>query len=189
MAGPADFALIEVSPADIVRAKLAYARMGARAEAGQNGWAGFVAEHAVQAAVNPPLHAKPAPTLAVDLILHNAADPDRSIAVEIKTRVAEDGWTDPMKFNWLVVPTHAGREPVKAAAQMVLFCWYALEQRDRLWVLGYLRGPDEFRRRAVFYKEREPLPRGGWAKEGGAYAIDVQQLRPLPRGMLKEIGR
>jgi len=70
-----------------------------------------------------------------------------------------------------------------------VFCWYSLEQKDRLWILGSVRGVDEFRRRSVFYRENEPLPRGGWAGPGGAYAIEIKQLRPMPRHMFKELDR
>jgi len=191
MAGPADFALVEVTAVDVVRAKLAYARMGARALAGEHGWAGFAAEFAFIHAVAEPITAEKSPTLDYDVRLRRLggkAEP-RPIALELKTRVAEEGWTHPEKFEWLVVPTHEGREPIKPAADLVVFCWYALEQRDRLWVLGQVRGADEFRRRAVFYREGEPLPRGGWAGPGGAYAINVKELRPMPRSMFKELDR
>ena len=82
------------------------------------------------------------------------------------------------------VPTHQGREPIKDV-DLVLFCWWSADEPRRLWVLGRLLGPDEFKRRAVFYRGGEPTPRGGPAPEGGMYVLDVRELRPLPRGLFK----
>lgn len=182
MAGPADFYEIELTDRHEALARERYAQMGERALAGEHGWAGFAAELALIDAVAAG-EAREAPTLAYDVeLVHHG----KTTAAEVKTRVAVEGWTDPTRFKWLVVPTHHGREPIKEAAELVFFCWVALEAR-RCWVLGYLRGPDEFRRRAVHYREHEPLPRGGWAGPGGEYAIEINQLRPLPRGLLKEL--
>jgi hypothetical protein len=47
-------------------------------------------------------------------------------------------------------------------------------------------GPAEFKRRTAFYAEDRPLPRGGWAPKGGAYSLEVKQLRPFPRSMFRE---
>lgn len=194
MAGPADFQPIAVTDAHIAAAKQHYADMGEYAKAGELGWAGFVVEEALCDA-GADFDIRKAPIFDYDLEFlkrdvppMNEHHPERRIlAVEVKTRVAERGWTHPEKYDWLIVPTHDGREPIKPVADLVLFCWYPVEEAHRAWALGYVRGVDEFRRRAVFYRENEPLPRGGWAKAGGAYALDIKDLRPLPRRMLKEI--
>ena len=183
MAGNADFCQIPVMPEVIERARERYAEMGERAEAGEHGWAGFAAELAIIEAINAgpknEMTAAEAPTLDYDITLTQAAYHSR---VEVKTRVATRGWIHPAKYQWVVVPTHQGREPIKPAADLVLFAWYPLTQ-SHLWVLGSVRGAAEFQRRAVFYHENDPLPRGGWAGDGGAYAIHVDNLRPLPRGL------
>jgi len=109
----------------------------------------------------------------------------RTLRIEVKTRAVDAGWTDPRMFEWLTIPTHDGRAPIKDV-ELVFFCWFSGEQPGTLWALGYLAGLTEFKRRAFFYAENQPLPRGGWAPKGGAYCLDVKQLRPFPRGMFKE---
>lgn len=160
-------------------------------------WAGFAAEHALARALNAvpgPMWCRLAPILAYDLALGRGPstlakfDMDASCdvtRVEVKTRAVPTGWTDTAKFDYVTVPTHEGREPIKAVG-LVWFCWYSMANPRRLWVLGYLRGPAEFQRRAVFYRQGEPLPRGGWAKDGGAWVIEISQLRAFPRGMFLE---
>lgn len=190
MIGPADFYYILMSPDNIARAHLRYDLMqGKRAEGW--GWAGFAAEFALMDAINANglgLVCVEAPTLDYDLTLVEPGDgeAERVARIEVKTRVVDEGWTNPERFEWLTIPTHDGREPVKSAADLIVFCWYSGSDSDRLWVLGYLRGVAEFRERTVFYRENEPLPRGGWAPKGGAYCIEVKKLRPLPRGLLRE---
>jgi hypothetical protein len=110
----------------------------------------------------------------------------RRLRLELKGRVVTRGWTHPERFNHVVVPTHSGREPIKGQADLVVLWWYSLDDPRTLWVLGLVHGRDEFKRRATFYREGTPLPAGGVAPEGGAYVIEVQQLRPLPWGLLKE---
>lgn len=188
MAGPVDYIPIAVEPGAISAGKTRYAGMGTRAEAGEYGWAGFTAEAALIAAINTGpagLLARPATIWDYDIDIHRQDHPGAMLRAEVKTRVIPEGWHDPARFDWITVPTHAGREPIKAAADLVIFCWYPLDM-DCLWVVGYVRGAEEFRRRAVFYHENEPLPRGGWAKAGGAYCIDIKDLRPMPRNMLRE---
>lgn len=156
-------------------------------------WAGFAAEHALARAMNArapaqsgghfPVKAQLSSVLAYDLELQR----DGALAgtVEVKTRAVTSGWVDPGKFDYVTVPMHGGREPIKDV-DLVWFCWYSMANPRRLWVLGYVRGREEFRRRAVFYREGEPLPRGGWAKHGGAWVIEVSQLRAFPRGTFLE---
>ncbi len=161
-------------------------------------WAGFAAEHALARAMNAvpgPVWCRPSPILSYDLglgagpedlVKFQAGRETPSLArVEVKTRAVDRGWTDTAKFDYVTVPTHEGREPIKAV-DLVWFCWYSMANPRRLWVLGYVRGPEEFQRRATFYKVGEPLPRGGWAKDGGAYVIEVSQLRAFPRGTFLE---
>ena len=147
-------------------------------------WAGFAAEHALVRAWDCDLPGlRLSPVLTHDLELDR--DPLPPITVEVKTRAVGRGWTDPSRFEWVVIPSHDGREPIKDV-DLVWFCWYSCDEPRRLWVLGYVRGREEFRRRSTYYKEGEPLPRGGWAGKGGAYAIEVKQLRPFPRRTFKE---
>lgn len=149
-------------------------------------WAGFAAEQAILAAwCAPSTVLEPARTRDHDLLLSTKA---RGYRIEVKTRAVEAGWLDPSRFDYIIVPTHDGREPIHDV-DLVWFTWYSMNlggltnerAHRRLWVLGYLRGRPEFYRRAVFYRENEPLPRGGYAGPGGAYAIEVKQLRPFPR--------
>jgi len=104
--------------------------------------------------------------------------------VEVKTRTTSSGWTHPEKFQYLTIPTHDGRPPVKRAATLVLFCWYSLDLPDTLCLLGFLN-PQEFYRVATLHREGEPLPRGGFALKGGSYSLEVSRLRKLPRAMLE----
>jgi len=183
MALPADFARLRVLPHMEAEARREYAGFGIQL-AGEHGWAGLAAEHAVVHALREAGHkASRWTSRQADIAVVRSDGAD--LRLEVKSRVAAEGWTHPEKYEWLVIPTHAGREPIKDAADAVLFGWYALEDPGLYWLLGFLR-PAEFRRRAVFYRQDEPLPRGGWAGEGGAYAIEVRQLRPLPRGMVRE---
>lgn len=152
-------------------------------------WVGFAAEHALCRAIT----AGPAP---IDAVLHDGFEYDlelrprntideRWTRVEVKTRVARAGWTDPARFEWISVPTHEGRAPIKDV-DVVVFCWWSADEPRRLWVLGRLLGRPEFERRATYYAEGERTPRGGPAPKGGAWILDVSALRPMPRGLLKE---
>jgi hypothetical protein len=148
-------------------------------------WAGLAAEEAFVSAYQ--LNGKGsfmerAETRAYDLIIKSFKD----LRIEVKTRAVDSGWTDPRMFEWLTIPTHDGRAPIKEV-EMVFFCWFSGEQPDTLWALGYLAGLVEFKRRATFYAENQPLPRGGWAPKGGAYSLEVKQLRPFPAGMFRSI--
>lgn len=150
-------------------------------------WAGIAAEEALCASfvsLTGVDFMRPAQSRAHDLEIV-APSRDREIRIEVKTRAVDSGWTDPRMFEWLTIPTHDGRAPIKEV-EMVFFCWFSGEQPDRLWALGYLKGLTEFKRRAQFYGEGQPLPRGGWAPTGGAYSLEVKQLRPFPRGMFAE---
>lgn len=196
MAQPVDFIPIALHAADEKAGRARMREMLGRGwwrKRGKASWAGFAAEPALCRAWNGVsygrLKAELAPTLACDLVLGRGTDAAGSTEpgtlVEVKTRTVESGWCDPRLFQWLVIPTHDGREPIKQV-DLVWFNWFSLDQPRRLWVLGFLRGPEEFQRRAVFYREGEPLPRGGWAGAGGAWAIEIKQLRPFPRGAFKE---
>lgn len=148
-------------------------------------WAGLAAEEALVAAFKGGHeHMKRHTSRAYDLLI---VDPMRSLPlrIEVKTRAVDEGWTDPRRFEWLTIPTHDGRAPIKTV-DMVFFCWYSGSLPNTLWALGYLAGRDEFERRSQFYAEGAPLPRGGWAPKGGAYSLEVRQLRPFPRGMFRE---
>lgn len=200
MASPVQFVPIRLMCAD-ERA----GRKGMREMLGRNWWrqrsravwAGFAAEYALARALNKvsgPLWCRPSPILEYDLALgrgpQKLARFDMGAGcdvtrVEVKTRAVTSGWVDPGKFDYVTVPVHGTYEPIKAV-DLVWFCWYSMANPRRLWVLGYVRGREEFRRRAVFYRKGEPLPRGGWAKDGGAWVIEVSQLRAFPRGMFLE---
>lgn len=146
-------------------------------------WAGLAAEEALCVAAT--VRMKPAQTLSHDLEI-STQDHDRfDLRVEVKTRAVDEGWTDPRRFEWLTIPTHDGREPVKDV-DLVFFCWFSGSEPDQLWALGYLLGKREFLHRSMRYEERDPLPRGGWAPKGGAYCLEVSSLRPFPRGMFQE---
>jgi hypothetical protein len=158
---------------------------------GRAAWAGFAAERAMREAwAVPSTVLEPARSLDHDLLLSTKS---RGYKIEVKTRAVEAGWLDPRRFDYVVVPSHDGREPIKDV-DLVWFAWYSANltglpvdlAHRRIWVLGYCRGPAEFYRRATFYRENEPLPRGGYAGVGGAYAIEVKQLRPFPRKAFRE---
>jgi hypothetical protein len=149
-------------------------------------WVGFAAEHALARAINEggQLEASLPSTYDYDLHLVDPAS-DLSACVEVKTRVNARGWTDPSRFDFVKVPTHDGREPIKAAADVVMFCWWSADDPGGLWVLGRVRGAREFKQRAVFYPEGAQMPRGR-APTGGAWCVDVAMLRPIPDGLIKE---
>jgi hypothetical protein len=192
MARPADFLPILLSEKDEALA---------REQATFNpdnpfAWVGLAAEHAFCGAFNAKqgdyTKAWRPQTYAYDVALQQLPGegaefqimPPPVTRVEMKTRVASAGWTDPACFEWIGVPTHEGREPIKDV-DLVLFCWWSASEPRRLWVLGKLLGVAEFKRRAVFYREGEWTPRGGPAPKGGTWILDVSALRPLPRGLLK----
>lgn len=189
MSQPVDFVPIRLTCADERAGRAAMRGMLGRnwwRLRGRASWAGFAAERALRRALAPGIEASEAPTLEYDLDVWTAgATLNQTARVEVKTRTVTSGWTDPARFQWLTIPTHDGREPIKAV-DLVWFCWFTGEEPWRVWALGYLRGPDEFKRRATFYREGEALPRGGWAKAGGAWSLDVRQLRPFPRGLFTE---
>jgi hypothetical protein len=153
-------------------------------------WVGLAAEHAICGAINAGpqsayLNAWRPDTYAFDIELRQMlGDREESSRVEVKTRVASKGWTDPARFEWIGVPTHEGREPIKDV-DLVIVGWWSADMPRRYWVLGKLLGVEDFKSRAVFYREGEPTPRGGPAPKGGTWILDVAALRPMPRGLLK----
>lgn len=192
MASPVQFVPIRLTRADECTGRKSMREMLGRdwwRQRSRAVWAGFAAEHALARAWDcKSTHsaATLSPTLSHDLeLVHLCKNDDPKVTVEVKTRAVTDGWVDPGKFDYVTVPMHDGREPIKAV-DLVWFCWYSMANPRRLWVLGYVRGREEFRRRAVFYRKGEPLPRGGWAKDGGAWVIEVSQLRAFPRGTFLE---
>lgn len=194
MAQPVDFVPIRLTRADERSGRRRMREMLGRnwwRLRGRASWAGFAAEKALCRAINAggKLRATASPSLSYDLLLHALTKQSTMgmVRVEVKTRAVDRGYTDPRRFQpWVVVPTHDGREPIKEDVATVMFCWYSMADPRRIWALGQVRGPEEFKRRAVFYREGEPLPRGGWAKAGGAWAIETKQLRPFPRGLFQE---
>ncbi len=190
MAAPVDFKPIRLTQADERQGRKQMRDMLGRdwwRKRGRAAWAGFAAEDALQRAINASgqVGAEPYPTRACDLLLTSPGC--ASMAVEVKTRATSSGWVHPEKFDYITVPMHDGREPIKKEAQLVVFCWYSMDDPRCLWVLGVCRGLDEFKRRSTWYAEGDPLPRGGWAKDGGAYVIEVKQLRPMPDALLQEL--
>lgn len=192
MAGPVQFVPIRLTCADERAGRKSMREMLGRdwwRKRSRAVWAGFAAEHAlVRAWDYKSTHsaATLSPTLSHDLeLVHLCKNDDPKVTIEVKTRAITSGWVDPGKFDYVTVPMHGAYEPIKDV-DLVWFCWYSMANPRRLWVLGYVRGREEFRRRAVFYREGEPLPRGGWAKDGGAWVIEVSQLRAFPRGMFLE---
>ncbi len=192
MASPVQFVPIRLTCADERAGRRQMREMLGRSwwrKRSRAAWAGFAAEHALARAWDcKSTHsgAQLSDTLSHDLeLVHLCNNTSPKVKVEVKTRAVDRGWVDPGRFDYVTVPTHEGREPIKAV-DLVWFCWYSMANPRRLWVLGYVRGPEEFQRRATFYKAGEPLPRGGWAKDGGAYVIEVSQLRAFPRGTFLE---
>lgn len=189
MAAPIDYKYLQLTQADERAGRAKMREMHGSSwwrKRGRASWAGFAAEHALHRSINAAGNMRcimPGWTYDYDLVLGSY---DKQIPVEVKTRCVADGWVHPDKFDYITVPMHEGREPVKVLDGMVLFCWYSMSDRRRLWALGYVRGLHEFQRRAVWYEEGAPLPRGGWAGAGGAYVIETMQLRPLPDGLFKE---
>lgn len=191
MAAPVDFKPIRLTQADERQGRKQMRDMLGRdwwRRRGRAAWAGFAAEHALVRAVQPPMNADLAGTRDYDItLMHGTGGGGDVIRCEVKTRAVDSGWVHPEKFDYVTVPMHDGREPIKEAAQLVVFCWYSMDDPRCLWVMGLCRGLDEFKRRSTWYAEGDPLPRGGWAKGGGAYVIEVKQLRPMPEGLLKEL--
>lgn len=203
MAAPLDFVPIHLTCADEKFARQQMRKAwgpGWWRKSGRASWAGFAAEYALRRAVNQKpgmLWCREALwTYAYDLAVGHGPDTltdyessggltNHCARVEVKTRAVTDGWVHPDKFDYITVPMHDGREPVKDV-DLLWCCWYSMSAPRVLWALGYLRGRDEFMRRSVFYKEGGPLPRGGWARGGGAYVLELSQLRPFPSGMFKE---
>ena len=150
-------------------------------------WAGPAAENALCHAFNGcrahSYQAKLADTLRYDLQLET---PGGGLRCEVKTRVAEKGWTHPERFDWISVPMHEDREPIKAEAEVIFFCWWSADAPRVLWIVGLLHGVTSFQRVATFYKEGELLPRGGYVRGHGVYQVEVSKLDPVPRGLLKE---
>jgi hypothetical protein len=150
-------------------------------------WAGTAAEAALCHAFSGcPAHsyqAQLADTLRYDLKL---GTPGGGMRCEVKTRVAESGWIHPERFDWISVPMHEDREPIKAEADIIIFCWWSADTPRVLWIVGKLPGVTSFQRVATFYKEGELLPRGGYVRGHGVYQVEVSQLDPVPRGLFKE---
>ncbi len=198
MAAPIDFKYVRLTQSDEKVGRASMREMHGRnwwRKRGRATWAGFAAEQAILRAVNIAPHdewAEAATTYDYDLKLcgwrkkPDGEDVAAFIPVEVKTRCVLSGWVHPEKFDYITVPMHDGREPIKVDEGLVVFCWYSMSDRRGLWVLGFVRGLEEFKRRSIWYEEGAPLPRGGYARDGGAYAIEVKQLRPLPDGLLLE---
>jgi hypothetical protein len=161
---------------------------GVKTERGRYTWAGPAAEnalcHAFTGCKAHPYQASLPPTLRWDLTLET---PRGALPCEVKTRISERGWVHPERFDWVSVPMHEDREPIKPEAQRIIFCWWSADAPRVLWVLGTLAGVDEFQRRSVFYREGEMLPRGGWVRGSGTYVVSVSDLRPFPKNLLKEM--
>lgn len=182
MARAGDFLPFDVAPLHAAEAKT-------QAEAAgfdrPFAWVGFAVEMALRDAINRggavtaelPMHTRWDLTLGPP----GVAQPLR---VEVKTRVAAAGWTDPAMFRWIAVPTHDGRDPIKPEVDVAIFCWWSADAPDVAWALGRLLGAAEFRERATFYREGEPTPREAEAPKGGSYVLSVDDLRPLPRFLL-----
>jgi hypothetical protein len=199
MAAPIDFKHVRLTKTDEQQGRASMREMHGRnwwRKRGRATWAGFAAEHALYRSINLAPNeqwAELAPTYDYDLKLcmwrkkPDGEDVAAFIPVEVKTRCVLRGWVHPDKFDYITVPMHDGREPIKVGEDgLVVFCWYSMDDRRRLWALGYVRGLEEFKRRSTWYEEGAPLPRGGWARDGGAYVIEVKQLRPLPDELLLE---
>lgn len=194
MSAPVDFAPIRLTQADERQGRKQMRQMLGRdwwRIRGRATWAGFAAERALVRAVRDEtvrggMRASLSNNRHHDLELVIGPGCGAVTTVEVKTRAVVSGWDSPARFDYLTIPTHEGREPIKDV-DLIWFCWYTMSQPRRLWVLGFLKGPEEFKRRAVFYREGEPMPRG-WAGPGGAWCIEVKQLRPLPRGLFLEDG-
>jgi hypothetical protein len=123
-------------------------------------------------------------TFRYDLALET---PHGVLPCEVKTRVAERGWVHPERFDWISVPLHEDREPIKPDAQLIIFCWWSADAPRVLWVVGCLKGLDHFQRVATFYKQGMLLPRGGYVEGEGTYQVDVAGLLPVPRKLFKEM--
>lgn len=184
MARPADYQPLYLSDLHEATARERAAEF-VSADSNPFAWVGLAAEYALVTSINAAgkVRAQLSTDLAHDLDLFGPAQQKR-LRVEVKTRVARAGWTDPGRFKWIAVPTHDGREPIKPV-DLVLFCWWSADAPRQLWLLGRLLGPDEFKRRATFYAEGEVTPRGGPAPKGGTYVLDVMDLRPVPRGLVR----
>ena len=145
-------------------------------------WAGPAAESALCHAFNGcrahSHRARLADTLRYDLEL--GQPPYKVIRCEVKTRVAERGWVHPERFDWISIPMHEDREPIKEEAEVIFFCWWSADAPRVLWVLGLLKGVTSFQRAATFYKHGEMLPRGGYVRGQGTYQVEVSKLDPHP---------
>ena len=163
---------------------------GVAVERSRYTWAGPAAESALCWAYNSnKKHAHSAHlarTLRYDLDL-DLPGGTRRLRCEVKTRIAEVGWIHPERFDWISVPLHEDREPVKPDAQAIFFCWWSADAPRVLWLLGMLPGLDAFQRAAVFYREGDLLPRGGYVRGKGTYQLHVESLARVPRGLFKEM--
>jgi len=195
MSTPRDFIPIRLRHVDarygrgvIREIKAAEKARGVTQERSRYAWAGPAAEnalcHAFTGCRDHPHQGRLADSLRWDLELDTPTAVKRC---EVKTRVAEAGWVHPERFDWVTVPLHGDREPVKADAQLLIFCWWSADAPRVLWVLGTLKGLERFQRAATFYKHGALLPRGGYVRGQGTYVVDVSDLAPFPRGLLKEM--
>lgn len=168
--------------------KAAEKARGVKTERGRYFWAGPAAESALVHAINTckaPGIARLADTLRYDFEIQSPSS--RVFRCEVKTRVAESGWVHPERFDWISVPMHEDREPIKQDADLVLFCWWSADRPRVLWLLGMLRGLKAFQRAATFYGKGELLPRGGYVSGHGTYQVEVSKLSPIPQGLFKEM--
>lgn len=194
MSLPRDFVPINLRHVDakygrqVIREIAANERLrGVKTDRGRFTWAGPAAETAIVNAYNRAKHqygADLADVLAYDLWL---GSPEGVIRVEVKTRVAEKGWIHPERFDWISVPLHENREPIKADAGLILFAWWAADTPRVLWLVGRLQGLDHFQEVATFYHEGDLLPRGGYVRGKGVYQLDVAELEPVPKGLFREV--
>lgn len=170
---------------EIVRAERA---RGHRESRSRYTWAGPAAETAIVNAYNRSKHhpdkARLAETLRYDLELCRAG---QVLRCEVKIRISEKGWVHPGQFDWISVPLHQGREPIKADADVILFGWWSADSPRVLWLVGKLAGLAEFTEVSTFYGPGELMPRGGYVKGAGVYQIDVAELQPIPAGLFREV--
>lgn len=195
MSAPRDFIPVRLRHVDarygrkvLREIKAAERARGVKVERGRYFWAGPAAESALVHAINirkAPDIARLADTLRYDFEMRSPSG--RVFRCEVKTRVAESGWVHPERFDWISVPLHGDREPVKPESDLVLFCWWSADAPRILWVVGMLRGLEAFQRTATFYGKGEALPRGGFVHGEGTYQLEVAKLAPVPRGLFKEM--
>jgi len=195
MSTPRDFIPIRLRHVDarygrkvIREIKAAELLRGVKRKRGRYVWAGPAAETAIANAYNRCKDHKHSAWMADTLRYDLALGTDHGVVrCEVKTRIAKQGWVHPERFDWISVPLHEDREPIKPEADVIVFCWWSADAPRVLWVLGRLLGVKDFLERATFYKHEALLPRGGWVQGKGTYQLHVSELPRFPRGLLKEL--